>query len=59
MFVEAWASIDAVRARFAAPEPATFAAEMRALSPQPPAIRIFAAEDVTGTLMGAWRLFRA
>ena len=53
MFVEAWASIDAVRARFPAPAPAVFVAEMRALSPQPPAIRIYTAEDVTGTLMGA------
>jgi quinol monooxygenase YgiN len=53
VFVEEWESIDAVRAHFAVPASGAFVAEMRALSPQPPAIRIFAAEDVTGTLMGA------
>ena len=57
MFVEAWASIDAVRAHFAVPEPAAFVAEMRALSPQPPAIRIYSAKDVTAKLMGALRGF--
>ncbi|MGH6695682.1 putative quinol monooxygenase [Sphingopyxis sp.] len=52
VFVEHWESIDAVRAHFAVPESAAFVAEMRALSPQPPVIRIFAGEDVTAKLMG-------
>ena len=52
MFVEAWASIDAVRAHFAVPEPAAFVAEMRALSPQPPVMRIFSGEDVTARVVG-------
>lgn len=52
MFVEEWESIDAVRAHFAVPESAAFVAEMRALSPQPPVIRIYAAEDITATLTG-------
>jgi len=51
-FVEEWESIDAVRAHFAVPASAAFVAEMRALSPQPPVIRIYAAEDVTAKLMG-------
>ncbi|MGH6651211.1 MAG: putative quinol monooxygenase [Sphingopyxis sp.] len=59
MFVEAWASIDAVRAHFAVPASRAFVAEMRALSPPPSAIRIYSAEDVTGTPMGALRGFRA
>jgi quinol monooxygenase YgiN len=53
MFVEAWESIDAVRAHFAVPASGAFVAEMRALSPEPPAIRIHAAEDITAKLMGA------
>jgi len=52
MFVEEWESVDAVRAHFAVPESRAFVAEMRALSPQPPVIRIYAAEDITATLMG-------
>jgi len=52
MFVEEWESIDAVRAHFAVPASAAFVAEMRALSPQPPVIRIYAAEDITAKLMG-------
>lgn len=52
MFVEQWDGIDAVRAHFAVPASGAFVAEMRALSPQPPVIRIFAAEDVTAKLMG-------
>ncbi|WP_332817769.1 putative quinol monooxygenase [Sphingopyxis sp.] len=52
VFVEEWESIDAVRAHFAVPASGAFVAEMRALSPQPPVIRIYAAEDVTAKLMG-------
>jgi len=52
VFVEEWESIDAVRAHFAVPASAAFVAEMRALSPQPPVIRIYAAEDITAKLMG-------
>ena len=52
MFVEEWESIDAVRAHFAVPASAAFVAEMRALSPQPPVIRIYTAEDITAKLMG-------
>lgn len=52
MFVEEWESVDAVRAHFALPEALGFVAEMRALSPAPPAIRIHAAEDITAKLMG-------
>lgn len=52
VFVEEWESVDAVRAHFALPAARAFVAEMRALSPQPPAIRIYAAEDVTAKLMG-------
>ena len=51
VFVEQWASIDAVRAHFAVPASRAFVAEMRALSPEPPAIRIYAAEDITAKLM--------
>ena len=51
-FVEEWESVDAVRAHFALPASRAFVAEMRALSPAPPAIRIYAAEDITATLMG-------
>lgn len=53
MFVEEWESIDAVRAHFAVPASRAFVAEMRALSPEPPAIRIYTADDVTVKLMGA------
>lgn len=60
MFVEEWESIDAVRAPssrtrsgIAVPSSRAFVAEMRALSPQPTAIRIHAAEDITAKLMGA------
>ncbi len=52
VFVEQWASIDAVRAHFAVPASRAFVAEMRALSPEPPAIRIYTADDVTAALMG-------
>lgn len=52
VFVEEWESIDAVRAHFAVPASGAFVAEMHALSPQPPVIRIYAAEDVTAKLMG-------
>jgi quinol monooxygenase YgiN len=52
VFVEEWESIDAVRAHFAVPASAAFVAEMRALSPQPPVIRIYAAEDIAAKLMG-------
>ncbi|MFC5796784.1 putative quinol monooxygenase [Sphingopyxis terrae] len=51
-FVEAWESVDAVRDHFALPAARAFVADMRALSPQPPAIRIYAAEDITAKLMG-------
>ncbi len=51
-FVEEWADIAAVRAHFAVPASGAFVAEMRALSPQPPVIRIYAAEDITAKLMG-------
>jgi quinol monooxygenase YgiN len=53
VFVEEWESVDAVRAHFAVPASAAFVADMRALSPQPPVIRIYTAEDITATLMGA------
>lgn len=52
VFVEEWESVEAVRAHFALPAARAFVAEMRALSPQPPAIRIYAAEDITAKLMG-------
>ena len=52
MFVEEWESVDAVSAHFALPAARAFVADMRALSPAPPAIRIYAAEDITATLMG-------
>ena len=52
VFVEHWESIDAVRAHFAVPASGAFVADMRALSPQPPVIRIYAAEDITAKLMG-------
>lgn len=52
-FVEEWDSIDAVRTHFAVPASGAFVAEMRALSPEPPTIRIYAAEDITAKLMGA------
>jgi len=52
VFVEEWESVDAVRAHFALPASRAFVADMRALSPEPPAIRIYAAEDITATLMG-------
>lgn len=52
VFVEEWESVDAVRAHFALPSSRAFVADMRALSPQPPVIRIYAAEDVTAKLMG-------
>ncbi len=52
MFVEAWESVDAVRAHFAVPTSGGFVTEMRRLSPAPPVIRIYAAEDVTAKLMG-------
>lgn len=51
-FVEEWESVEAVRAHFALPASRAFVAEMRALSPAPPVIRIYAVEDITATLMG-------
>jgi hypothetical protein len=41
-----------VRAHLAVPESAAFVADMRRLSPEPPVIRIYAAEDVTAKLLG-------
>lgn len=52
VFVEEWADLAAVRAHFAVPASGAFVAEMRALSPQPPVMRIYAADDVTAKLMG-------
>ena len=52
VFVEEWESVEAVRAHFAVPASRAFVAEMRALSPAPPVMRVFAAEDVTATLVG-------
>jgi quinol monooxygenase YgiN len=52
VFVEEWESIDAVRTHFAVPASGAFVAEMRALSPEPPVIRIYGAEDITAKLMG-------
>lgn len=52
MFVEEWDSVDAVGAHFALPASSAFVAEMRALSPQPPVIRIYTADDITAKLMG-------
>jgi len=53
VFVEEWESVDAVRAHFAVPASGAFVAEMRRLSSEPPVIRIYAAEDITATLMGS------
>ena len=52
VFVEEWESVDAVRAHFALPAARAFVADMRGLSPQPPVIRIYAAEEITAKLMG-------
>ena len=52
MFVEEWESIERVAAHFAVPASGAFVAEMRALSPQPPVIRIYTADDITAKLMG-------
>jgi quinol monooxygenase YgiN len=52
VFVEEWESVDAVRGHFALPAARAFVADMRALSPEPPAIRIHATEDITAKLMG-------
>jgi quinol monooxygenase YgiN len=52
VFVEEWESIDAVRAHFAVPASGAFVAEMRRLSPESLAIRIYAAEDITTKLLG-------
>ncbi len=52
VFAEEWADMAAVRAHFAVPASGAFVAEMRALSPQPPVMRIFSAEDVTARVMG-------
>mgnify|MGYP001317709872 CR=1 FL=1 len=52
MFVGEWESIAAVRAHSGVPASGAFVAEMRALSPQPPVIRIYTAEDITAKLMG-------
>jgi hypothetical protein len=43
----------------AVPESAAFVADMRRLSPEPPVIRIYAAEDVTAKLLGWSDLIRA
>jgi len=51
-FVEEWESIAAARAHFAVPASGAFVAEMRRLSPEPPVICIYAAEDITAKLMG-------
>lgn len=51
VFVEEWESVEAVRAHFALPASRAFVAEMRALPSAPPVSRIYAAEDVTATLM--------
>ena len=52
VFVEEWADMAAVRAHFAVLASRAFVADMRALSPQPPVIRIYEAQDITATLMG-------
>lgn len=52
VFIEEWESVAAVRAHFAVPASRAFVAQMRGLSPAPPVIRIWSAEDVTSTLMG-------
>ena len=67
MSVEECESIDAVRTRVipdpdpgvrsprpppSSPIPDQVRDDVRALSPQPPAIRIYAAEDITAKLMG-------
>ena len=52
VFVEEWADAAAVRAHFALPASRDFVAQMRALSPQPPVMRVFAAEDITASLTG-------
>ncbi len=52
VFVEEWESIERVATHFAVPASGAFVAEMRALSPEPPVIRIYGAEDITAKLMG-------
>ena len=52
VFIEEWESVDAVRGHFALPASRAFVAEMRRLSPAPPVMRIFSAEDVTARLVG-------
>jgi len=52
VFVEEWADMAAARAHFAVPASGAFVAEMRALSPQPPVMRIFSGEDVTARAVG-------
>lgn len=52
VFVEEWADLAAVRAHFAVPASGAFVADMRALSPEAPVMRIYTAEDITAKLMG-------
>lgn len=47
VFVEQWADLAAVRAHFSVPASGAFVAEMRALSPAPPVMRIFEASDIS------------
>ncbi|MEQ9505562.1 MAG: antibiotic biosynthesis monooxygenase [Hyphomonas sp.] len=46
VFVEHWADMDALKAHFAVPESNDFVREIRALSPAPTAMKIYAAEEV-------------
>ncbi len=45
VFVEYWVSAEALRAHFAVPESSAFVREMKALSPAPVEMKIYAAED--------------
>lgn len=47
VFVEYWADMDALKAHFAVPESQDFVREVRALSPAPTAMKIYAAEDMS------------
>jgi len=46
VFVEQWADMDALTAHFAVPESKAFVREIRALSPAPTAMNIYAADEV-------------
>ncbi len=45
VFVEHWTDMDALKAHFAVPESGAFVREVRALSPVPTAMKVYAAQD--------------